>query len=383
MNSKTALSSAVVTLLLTVCVVAQDTDQSAATSNRSESASAARLVNNWLRMDKDRDGKVSKSEAEGQLKSSFDRQDADKDGFLKRSELEALARRRLRGRNPSTNNGRTPSTNADRSQSTTSKPAMSTEELLKLAPDGVVVVPDVAYREGNVAWKLDLAMPQERGDSPRPAIIYIHGGGWTKGDKRGQGIGSVLGYATKGFVSISVNYRLDADKKACIEDVKCAVRWLRAHAEEYHVDPNRIGAAGNSAGAHLALMLAVCPPSAGLEGDGPYQEYSSMVQSAHCSSTPIMPGFRRGKGAGLDVKIIQPMSYISGEVPPLYFIHGTADDKAPVAYLDEFVKALRNAGAKDVTYKRYDDGTGHGAYVKHIDESRRSRVEFLARTLRN
>jgi acetyl esterase/lipase len=240
-------------------------------------------------------------------------------------------------------------TNTNRNQ-----PTMSTEDLLKRTPDGVTVLPDIAYRQGNEAWKLDLAMPRERGGAPRPAIVYIHGGGWTKGDKRGKGIGSVLGYAAKGFVCISVNYRLDVDKKACVEDVKCAVRWLRAHAKKYNVDPNRIGAAGNSAGGHLALMLAVCPASAGLEGDGPYQQYSSMVQSAHCSSTPIMPGFRgsRGKGADPDVKKIQPMTYISGDVPPLYFIHGTEDTKAPVRYVDDFVKALRQAGAKDITYAR-------------------------------
>ena len=267
--------------------------------------------------------------------------------------------------------------------SNSNKPTMSTEDLLKRAPDGVTVLPDIAYREGNDAWKLDLAMPKERGDAPRPAIVYIHGGGWTKGDKRGKGIGAVLHYAAKGYVCISVNYRLDVDKKACVEDVKCATRWLRAHAEEYNLDPDRIGAAGNSSGGHLALMLAVCPASAGLEGDGPYQEYSSMVQAAHCSSTPIMPGFRglRGKPAAPDVQKIQPMTYVSGDVPPLYFIHGTEDTKAPVRFLDDFVKALREAGAKDITYKRYADGTGHGAYVKHIEEARPAREAFLARTL--
>jgi len=260
---------------------------------------------------------------------------------------------------------------------------MSTEDLLKRTPDGVTVLPDIAYREGNNAWKLDLAMSKEHSDALRPAIVYIHGGGWKKGDKRGKGIGAVLDYAAKGYVCISVNYRLDVGIKACVEDVKCAVRWLRAHAEKYNVDPDRIGAAGNSSGGHLALMLAVCPASSGLEGDGPYQEHSSMVQSAHCSSTPIMPGFRglRGKPADPDVQKIQPMTYVSGDVPPLYFIHGTEDTKAPVRFLDDFVKALREAGAKDITYKRYADGTGHGAYVKHIKEARPAREAFLARTL--
>jgi len=268
-------------------------------------------------------------------------------------------------------------TNTNRNQ-----PTMSTEDLLKLTPDGVTVLPDIAYRQGNEAWKLDLAMPKERGDAPHPAIIYIHGGGWTKGDKRSKGIGAVLAYAAKGFVSVSVNYRLDVDKKACVEDVKCATRWLLAHAEQYNIDPNRIGAAGNSAGAHLALMLAVCPASAGLEGDGPYQEYSSMVQAAHCSSTPIMPGFRRGKGANQDLRKIQPMTYISADVPPIYLIHGTLDEKAPVSYVDDFVKALRQTGVKDITYKRYADGTGHGAYVKHIEEARPAREAFFARILK-
>ena len=76
------------------------------------------------------------------------------------------------------------------------------------------------------------------------------------------------------------------------------------------------------------------------------------------------------------------MTYISADVPPLYLIHGTLDEKAPVSYVDDFVKALREAGAKDITYKRYADGTGHGAYVKHIEEARPVREAFLARTLR-
>jgi acetyl esterase/lipase len=260
---------------------------------------------------------------------------------------------------------------------------MSDDELRKMAPEGVNVIPNIAYREGHDAWKLDLAMPSESSDTPRPVIVYIHGGGWTKGDKRGQGIGSVLNFATKGFVAVSVNYRLDAGKQACVEDVKCAVRWLRAHAEIYNFDPNRIGTAGNSAGAHLALMLAICPPTAGLDGDGPYQQYSSNVQAAHCSSTPAKPNHRVRKGDTTDYSKIQAMSYVSANTPPLYFIHGTADtQKAPIIFLDEFVNALRNAGAKDITYQRYDDGTGHGAYVKHIDTARPAREAFFVRTLK-
>ena len=95
-----------------------------------------------------------------------------------------------------------------------------------------------------------------------------------------------------------------------------------------------------------------------------------------------MPGRRKGKGANRDVRKIQPMTYISADVPPIYLIHRASDQKAPVSYADDFVKALREAGAKDITYKRYADGTGHGAYVKHIEEARPAREAFFARTLR-
>jgi len=274
------------------------------------------------------------------------------------------------------------SMNAQQTTGTADSKRMTDAELLKLSPEGVTVIPDIAYRDGNEAWKLDLAMPKKRGEKRYPVIVYIHGGGWTQGDKRGQGIQTTLDYATKGFVSVSVNYRLNEDKFACVEDVKCAIRWLRANAEKYQIDPDCIGAAGNSAGAHLALLLAICPSSAGMEGNGPYQEFSSMVQSAHCSSTPTKPRFGRGKGSGKDITKIHAMSYVSHDVPPLSFIHGTADTrKAPVSQLDEFVQALRDAGVKDINYQRYDDGTGHGAYVAHLKESRRSREEFFVRTL--
>ncbi len=269
----------------------------------------------------------------------------------------------------------------NRSAGNQQRSVMSDDELLAMAPKGVTVFPDLDYRKGHDAWKLDLAMPTEMSDTPLPAIVYLHGGGWTQGDKRGQGIGTVLNYATQGFVGISVNYRLDVDKKACIEDAKCAIRWLRAHAEQYNVDPNRIGAAGNSAGAHLALMLALCDPSAGLEGDGPYQEFSSAVQAAHCSSTPIMPRYGRGKAAGRDVKQMQPMTYLRADAPPLYFIHGAQDlRKAPIQYMDAFVEALRDIGVKDMTYKRYEDA-GHGVYVQYLKTARPARTSFFIRTL--
>src|SRR5436853_463217 len=86
---------------------------------------------------------------------------------------------------------------------------------------------------------------------------------------------------TAGCLAAAVNYRLsgEAPFPAALEDCKCAVRWLRAHAGEYNLDPARVGAYGNSAGGHLALLLGMVGKDAGFEGDGPHQDHSSVVQA--------------------------------------------------------------------------------------------------------
>jgi acetyl esterase/lipase len=132
-------------------------------------------------------------------------------------------------------------------------------------PDSIALHHDLRYREGkSEAWKLDLAYPKGQGTKPRPALVVIHGGGWIEGDKSSftslkyWAPGNIIDFAKLGFVAATINYRLsrEAPFPAALEDCKCAVRWLRAHAEEYHIDVNHIGAYGNSAGGHLALLSA-------------------------------------------------------------------------------------------------------------------------------
>ena len=130
---------------------------------------------------------------------------------------------------------------------------------------------------------------------PRPAIVVIHGGGWIEGDKssfasREHGVpGNIVDFAALGFVAVTINYRLagEAPFPAALDDCKCAVRWLRAHAKDYHLDPEHIGAFGNSAGGHLALLLGMAGKDARLEGDGTYQDQSSLVQAVVSDSGPI------------------------------------------------------------------------------------------------
>jgi len=280
-------------------------------------------------------------------------------------------------------------------------PNPTNEQVQKRVPDGVTFIPNIAYRKGNEAWKLDLAMPKERGNDPRPAIVFVHGGGWRNGDKRAASfLNPTLSYAAKGYVCITVNYRLlkgnSRDIDQCVEDVKNAVRWLRAHAEKYNVDPNRIGATGNSAGAHLSVMLGICPKDAELEGEGPYQDYSSMVQAVAASATPtsfLIPMSERGKeryeqekanpNAKRDalMKQISPATYLSADVPPLLLFHEASDNTVGVYQSDTFIKALRDAGAKDINYMLFGDGSGHGVFQRNIAVTEPAREAFFARTL--
>ena len=119
--------------------------------------------------DRNGDGMIAKDEASDRLEQFFDRVDANQDGFIDERELQEFARR-FRG-------GPRPGARPSRPGSGVAGPVA--------VPDNVDLVTDVAYRDGNEKWRLDLAMPKERGDVPRPAIVFVHGGGWRSGDKSG------------------------------------------------------------------------------------------------------------------------------------------------------------------------------------------------------
>ena len=103
---------------------------------------------------------------------------------------------------------------------------------------------------------LDLYLP-ETGDGPFPTMVYVHGGGWSMGTKTEGFLGGAIGLLEKGYAVISINYRLVPKTRfpEFIFDSKTAVRWARAHAEEYKLDPSRFAMAGDSAGGHIALMM--------------------------------------------------------------------------------------------------------------------------------
>jgi acetyl esterase/lipase len=245
----------------------------------------------------------------------------------------------------------------------------------------IKVLRDIAYREGDSkAWRLDLAMPAEKPEKPRPALVIVHGGGWSQGSRTVDVFQKMMtDYANKGYVTVNIDYRLtgEAPFPACIEDVKCAVRWLRAHAAEYQVDPNRIGAYGHSAGAHLALMLAMVPKSAGLEGDGGWNDFSSRVNVAVGGSPPT----ELGRDVPMAKKEWWPIGYISGDHPPLFLIQGSADPIVRAGLTEDFLGKMKAAGA-DIEYLKIEGGEHGVAYAEALDVTDPAIGKFFAKHLK-
>ena len=274
---------------------------------------------------------------------------------------------------------------------------LSVGQIGEMTPAGVKFLPDVAYREGSTAWRMDIALPAVRAQEPRPALLIVHGGGWGGGDKRlRQFTALMLDYAAHGYVAASLNYRLTAEAAlpAPIGDVKNAVRYWRAHAQEYGLDPDRIGVYGNSAGAHLAAMLALAGKAAELEGDGPYREFSSAVQAVCTSGTPanLMKGrlgtpprslalFGGPEGLAEKARRSSPVTYAAKTSPPYLMIQGSADPTIDPDDSRELFHALRAAGAKDVTLIMVQDA-GHNVFTAHAPETEAAMRAFFDRTLR-
>ena len=194
-----------------------------------------------------------------------------------------------------------------------------------------------------------------------PAVLIIHGGGWSGGDKgaaREINIGTNL--ALNGYVGLSINYVLAAKDHSTwpqnLYDCKTAVRWLRKNAQRLSLDPEHIGVIGGSAGGHLAAMVAMTGPQAGLDPPGPYADYSCRVQAAVDLYGPVdLTSWP--KGAGLSMlpasraekpelyRLASLTTYADKSNPPLLILHGTADKTVPVEQSTMLAEALKKAGA--------------------------------------
>jgi acetyl esterase/lipase len=219
-------------------------------------------------------------------------------------------------------------------------------------------VQEIVYaKAGSTELKLDLMGPAG-GEGPFPAIFVIHGGAWRAGDK--SNVRPIMPeFVRQGYVAISPQYRFCPKETfpAQVHDVKAAVRWIKANAKKYRIDPDRIGAIGFSAGGHLALMLGVTAPTDGLEGDraadsagvdsrvkavvnyfGPTDLAAKDIPDV---SKPLVKDFLGGTPDAKPeaARKASPLTYVSKDDAPVLTFQGTNDPLVP------FTQAVKLAGA--------------------------------------
>lgn len=224
--------------------------------------------------------------------------------------------------------------------------------------DDVQVRHDVPYLDAGRKETADLYLPADepKAGERRPAVVIIHGGGWTGGEKRARReieIGTTL--AKHGYVAMSIDYALAKPGKPTwpenLKDCKRAVRWLRKHADELHVDPDRIGAIGGSAGGHLTAMLAVTDADDGFE---PAEDAGipTRVQAAVPMYAHMAAGFdgdhsmfaARLKDDPELYRLAAPIAHVTADDPPMLLLHGTADTTTPVDHSRRLAARLAEVG---------------------------------------
>jgi len=199
-------------------------------------------------------------------------------------------------------------------------------------PDSVTVARDIVYATyGDRKIMLDMYLPKNPPKGRIPCIMTVHGGGWRNGDKN-KFARFASKFAENGFAAACIGYRLMPEVKVpqCIEDAKASVRWVRANAEKYNIDPDRIGAFGGSAGAHLVAMLGTSFKVEKLEGDGGNKGVSSRVHAVVALATPAdMTGFGRFSKNAEEAKLISPVSYVDKDSAKFLLMHSEGDRVVP------------------------------------------------------
>lgn len=254
-------------------------------------------------------------------------------------------------------------------------------------------------KSGATELKLDLAAPTE-GEGPFPAVVCIHFGGWVRGERQ-QMRAALEALARHGFVAISPDYRLAPRHRfpAALEDCKAAVRWLRAHAEQYRIDPAHIGAFGVSSGGHLACLLGVTRKEDGLEGDGGNAEQSSAVQAVvsffgptdltrdvwnkelrEKQLEPFLGGTAKEK-ADL-YRRASPLAYVNKDAPPFLFVHGSADSIVPIQQSEDMAEKLRQVGVSARLLRVADEGHGLNRNSPSLRRSLAEMLVFFEKTLK-
>ena len=270
---------------------------------------------------------------------------------------------------------------------------------------------DIPYADLSPSQNMDIYLPDE-GDGPFPVIVYLHGGAFAIGDKRDIYVLNILKSINRGYALVSANYRLsgEATFPAGIQDVKAAIRWVRANAKKYQLDGDRLAIWGCSSGANYAAMICLTEHVAELDDltlGNP--EYPCNVQVAvdwfgptdflkmdeQLAENGYGPGDHnsadspesRYLGAKitevpLKVELANPMTYVHKDMPPLLIQHGRLDDLVPVQQSIIFVEKLE----KYVNPDRFEfdiiEGAGHADPLLEADENMDRVFRFLNKHLK-
>lgn len=266
---------------------------------------------------------------------------------------------------------------------------------------------DLEYsRPNGIPQLLDLYLP-ENARGPLPVIVWIHGGGWRSGNKNLSLNSIQVRQASRGYAVASINYRLSGVSKhpAQIEDCKAAIRWLRANAAQYNLNPEKIGVWGASAGGHLVSMLGTTADVSALEGSGGNLDQSSRVQAVvdwfgaidflkiNSQALPCSvldhdaPNSPESELLGCQVqncpeiaKTANPITYITADDAPFLIMHGTNDCTVPPAQSQMLFDALKAAGIEASLVLL--QGAGHGGPQFISPDSEQLVSSFFDRQLR-
>jgi acetyl esterase/lipase len=229
---------------------------------------------------------------------------------------------------------------------------------------------------------LDIYLPEKRvDDKPLPVVVFIHGGGWSGGDRKGYAVPAATLAASGKYAAISVGYRLSAEAHwpQQIFDCKAAIRWIRGHAKELNLNPDKIGVTGASAGGHLVTLLGLTGGVKELEGDiGENTSQSSRVSCVVnvCGPTDLALPLMQGEQAKTDdpavsgllggkvrdkldlAKEASPLTYVTAEAVPIMTLHGTQDMRVNFNNGEKLDAALKKVGATSLLIPIV--GAGHG-----------------------
>jgi acetyl esterase/lipase len=241
-----------------------------------------------------------------------------------------------------------------------------------LSPLWVRTVHDIPYgpRPEN---RLDILLRRwSAGEVGRPAVIVFHGGGWREGSREEMVVSVCHPYLKHGFVVANVEYRVGAIA-AAVEDAVMALRWFVPHAAEYGVNRAKIVVTGVSAGGHLALMAALRSD----ERTAAVVNIYGVSDLVRMLDRPAIRAVLPPEHPELAAKALSPVTYLRPGIPPVFSVHGTADDLVPAAQTALLTNAIKEAGGE--AYEFYVPGGRHGFSRDQLREANAAIFEFLKR----